>query len=112
MGLQFPMDMNMIYQNQMLQQQPLLINDSMHHHGTTNNSSMGLDETNNTSQLNQQMQINQMNNDGSDSSTSNEENVCLRTTSLFIDFSLSQLLSRIFILAKMELNSTATLTTN
>lgn len=80
MRLEFPMDM--IYQNQMLQSQSLLVNtnDSMHHHTsstttTNNNNSMGLDETNNAAQVNPQMQHHQMNSDGSENSASNEENV-------------------------------------
>ncbi|KAI6176011.1 hypothetical protein M3Y97_00752600 [Aphelenchoides bicaudatus] len=71
MGLQFPTDM--IYQNQMinLNPQPLVVNtnDSIHHHSNNNNMPDA-----NIAQLNQQMQIVQLSNDGSESSTSNEEN--------------------------------------
>lgn len=72
MGLQFPMDG--LYQNSMinLNPQPLVVNtnDSMHH--STNNNNM---TEANAVQVGQQMQLVQMSNDGSESSTSNEENV-------------------------------------
>lgn len=95
--------MDMIYQNQMinLPSQPLLINtnDSMHHHNSsTNNNNMTLDEST-ASQLNQQMPLVHTSNDGSESSTSNEENVSqfyLLFIFLISIFSHSSLQSKVF----------------
>lgn len=68
--------MDLIYQGQSinLNPQPLSasIRDSTQHHVASNNNNMA---DSNASQLNQRMQLIQMSNDGSESSTSNEENV-------------------------------------